>query len=222
MTADAARGGAARGARGGRRRPPARARSTGRRRPSRPPRSHPLRPQNPYAVSKASGGPARPLLRRRARAARDPRPRVQPRRAGPGADLRDRQLRPPVRRGPRRPATTRSGSSPAAPTRGATSPTSATSCAPTALLAAHGEPGIFNVCSGVSRSARELVAALAEVAGVAVDHQVDPAKVRAHEVFEIRGAERPPARRHRLDPRDPARADPRGHARLVAPEINDS
>ena len=28
------------------------------------------------------------------------------------------------------------------------------------LLAAHGEPGIFNVCSGVSRSARELVAAL--------------------------------------------------------------
>jgi GDP-4-dehydro-6-deoxy-D-mannose reductase len=56
------------------------------------------------------------------------------------------------------------------------------------MLAERGEPGLFNVCSGVSRSARELIAALAGVAGVAVDHQVDPAKVRAHEVFEIRGA----------------------------------
>jgi GDP-4-dehydro-6-deoxy-D-mannose reductase len=56
------------------------------------------------------------------------------------------------------------------------------------LLAAHGEPGAFNVCSGVSRSARELVAALGEVAGVAVEHTVDPAKVRAHEVREIRGS----------------------------------
>jgi GDP-4-dehydro-6-deoxy-D-mannose reductase len=55
-------------------------------------------------------------------------------------------------------------------------------------LAAHGEPGVFNVCSGVTHSARELLVALAEVAGVAVDHQIDPAKVRAHEVFEIRGA----------------------------------
>ena len=40
----------------------------------------------------------------------------------------------------------------------------------------------------MTRSARELIAALGEVAGVAVDHQVDPAKVRAHEVFEIRGS----------------------------------
>jgi GDP-4-dehydro-6-deoxy-D-mannose reductase len=56
------------------------------------------------------------------------------------------------------------------------------------ILAEHGEPGIFNVCSGVSRSAREILAALGEVAGVAVDHQVDPARLRAHEVFEIRGA----------------------------------
>ena len=55
-------------------------------------------------------------------------------------------------------------------------------------LAAHGEPGVFNICSGVTHSARELVAALGEVAGVAIDHQVDPAKVRAHEVHEIRGA----------------------------------
>ena len=55
-------------------------------------------------------------------------------------------------------------------------------------LAEHGEPGIYNVCSGVTHSARELIAALGEVAGVAVDHQIDPAKVRAHEVFEIRGS----------------------------------
>lgn len=55
------------------------------------------------------------------------------------------------------------------------------------LLAARGEPGFFNVCSGVSHSARELIAALGEVAGVAIEHEVDPARVRAHEVHEIRG-----------------------------------
>jgi GDP-4-dehydro-6-deoxy-D-mannose reductase len=56
------------------------------------------------------------------------------------------------------------------------------------LLAERGEPGAFNVCSGVSRSARELVAALGEVTGVAIEHTVDPARVRAHEVPEIRGS----------------------------------
>ena len=56
------------------------------------------------------------------------------------------------------------------------------------LLAERGEPGAFNVCSGVSRSARELIAALSAVAGVPVEHEVDPAKVRAHEVFEVRGS----------------------------------
>ena len=54
-------------------------------------------------------------------------------------------------------------------------------------LADHADPGAYNVCSGVSRSARELVAALAAVAGVTVEHRVDPARVRAHEVHEIRG-----------------------------------
>ena len=54
------------------------------------------------------------------------------------------------------------------------------------LLAARGEPGAFNVCSGVSHSARELVAALGEVAGVAVVHTVDPERVRAHEVLTAR------------------------------------
>ena len=56
------------------------------------------------------------------------------------------------------------------------------------LLAAHGEPGIFNVCSGVSHSAREVVAALGRVAGVEVVHEVDPARVRPNEVMEVRGS----------------------------------
>ena len=56
------------------------------------------------------------------------------------------------------------------------------------LLAEHGEPGLFNICSGVSRSARELVAGLAAVAGVEVVHEVDPARVRANEVPDVRGS----------------------------------
>lgn len=56
------------------------------------------------------------------------------------------------------------------------------------LLATHGVPGeVYNVCSGVSRSARELIASLSEVAGVPVIPEVDPTKLRAHEVMEIRG-----------------------------------
>jgi len=54
-------------------------------------------------------------------------------------------------------------------------------------LAAAGVTGIVNVCSGESRSARDLVAALAAVAGVEIDHVVDPALVRAHEVMDVRG-----------------------------------
>jgi GDP-4-dehydro-6-deoxy-D-mannose reductase len=56
------------------------------------------------------------------------------------------------------------------------------------LLAAHGEPGVFNVCSGVSRSARELIAGLAEAAGLELDHEVDPELVRPNEVMELRGS----------------------------------
>ena len=84
------------------------------------------------------------------------------------------------------------------------------------LLAEHGEPGTFNVCSGVSRSARELIAALGEVAGVAIDHEVDPARVRAHEVQEIRGSA---ARLHAATgwtPEIPLEPDPRRHPRLLA------
>jgi GDP-4-dehydro-6-deoxy-D-mannose reductase len=57
------------------------------------------------------------------------------------------------------------------------------------LAAGHVEPGAaFNVCSGRTASAAELVAALAEAAGVTVEHVVDRALVRAHEVREIRGS----------------------------------
>jgi GDP-4-dehydro-6-deoxy-D-mannose reductase len=56
------------------------------------------------------------------------------------------------------------------------------------MLAAAGEPGIFNVCSGVSYSAREVVAALGRVAGVEVVHEVDPARVRPNEVMEVLGS----------------------------------
>jgi GDP-4-dehydro-6-deoxy-D-mannose reductase len=56
------------------------------------------------------------------------------------------------------------------------------------LLAEHGEPGVvYNVCSGVSRSARELIDGLGEVAGVPVTTEIDPAKLRSHEVMEVRG-----------------------------------
>ena len=56
------------------------------------------------------------------------------------------------------------------------------------LLAEAAEPGVFNVCSGRSASPRELVAVLAEIAGAEIRHEVDAALVRAHEVMEIRGS----------------------------------
>jgi GDP-4-dehydro-6-deoxy-D-mannose reductase len=63
------------------------------------------------------------------------------------------------------------------------------------LLAAAGGSGVVNVCSGRSASARELIAALGRAAGVEIDHVVDQALVRAHEVMEIRGSA---ARLHKL------------------------
>ena len=55
------------------------------------------------------------------------------------------------------------------------------------LLAERAEPGIYNVCSGRSTSARELLELLAAAAGAGLDHRIDPALVRAHEVMEVRG-----------------------------------
>jgi GDP-4-dehydro-6-deoxy-D-mannose reductase len=56
------------------------------------------------------------------------------------------------------------------------------------LLAERAQPGTYNVCSGLSRSARELIAGLAEAAGMELDHVVDPALVRPNEVSELRGS----------------------------------
>jgi GDP-4-dehydro-6-deoxy-D-mannose reductase len=56
------------------------------------------------------------------------------------------------------------------------------------LLAAVGESGAVNVCSGRSASARELIAALGRAAGVAIEHVIDQRLVRAHEVMEVRGS----------------------------------
>ena len=56
------------------------------------------------------------------------------------------------------------------------------------LLAEARDPGAFNVCSGCSLSPRDLVAALSAATGVAIEHVIDPTLVRAHEVMEIRGS----------------------------------
>ena len=55
------------------------------------------------------------------------------------------------------------------------------------LLAERAEPGVFNVCTGRSTSASELLAMLAAAAGAELDHRVDPELVRSHEVMEVRG-----------------------------------
>ena len=56
------------------------------------------------------------------------------------------------------------------------------------LLAGTGTTGVVNVCSGRSASARELISALGRVAGAQIEHVVDPSLVRAHEVMEVRGS----------------------------------
>jgi GDP-4-dehydro-6-deoxy-D-mannose reductase len=56
------------------------------------------------------------------------------------------------------------------------------------LLAERAGPDVYNVCSGRTASTRELVAALGEIAGVEVEHEVDPALLRPHEVMEVRGS----------------------------------
>jgi GDP-4-dehydro-6-deoxy-D-mannose reductase len=55
------------------------------------------------------------------------------------------------------------------------------------LLARRGEPGVYNVCSGRTASARELLEALGRVAGVEVEHEIDRSLVRRRDVAEIRG-----------------------------------
>jgi GDP-4-dehydro-6-deoxy-D-mannose reductase len=56
------------------------------------------------------------------------------------------------------------------------------------LLAGHGEEGTFNVCSGTGVSLREIVGLIERAAGVPVRAEQDPGRVRAHEVPEVRGS----------------------------------
>lgn len=56
------------------------------------------------------------------------------------------------------------------------------------LLAQTDRPGVYNVSSGRSISAAEQVALLGELlAPIMVEHRVDVARVRAHEVMDLRG-----------------------------------
>jgi GDP-4-dehydro-6-deoxy-D-mannose reductase len=51
------------------------------------------------------------------------------------------------------------------------------------------EPGVYNVCSGRAVSVAELVAMLADwAAPLAVEHAVDPALIRPHDTPEVRGS----------------------------------
>jgi GDP-4-dehydro-6-deoxy-D-mannose reductase len=50
------------------------------------------------------------------------------------------------------------------------------------------EPGYYNVASGRTASVRDLVAILAPLARVRLRHEVDPERMRAHDVPEVRGS----------------------------------
>ncbi|MEA2141952.1 MAG: GDP-4-dehydro-6-deoxy-D-mannose reductase [Solirubrobacteraceae bacterium] len=56
------------------------------------------------------------------------------------------------------------------------------------LAAERGEAAIFNVCSGVSRPVADILAGLARLTEVAVEQRTDPARLRQHEVMDIRGS----------------------------------
>jgi GDP-4-dehydro-6-deoxy-D-mannose reductase len=58
-----------------------------------------------------------------------------------------------------------------------------------AYVAAAGvAPGVYNVCSGVATRIADIVALAAHAATIEVRHEVDPARVRAGDVREIRGS----------------------------------
>jgi GDP-4-dehydro-6-deoxy-D-mannose reductase len=57
------------------------------------------------------------------------------------------------------------------------------------LLAEHADPGIYNVASSRSVSASDQVALIRElIAPIEIEHVIDPARVRAHEVMDLRGS----------------------------------
>ena len=147
----------------------------------------PLRPQNPYAVSKASAdllaafyADAHRLRVIRPRPFNHAGPRQEPSYAIASFA---RQMAEGLERGDD-PVTIRTGNP--ATRRDYTDVRDVVRAY--RLLAERGEMGVFNVCSGRPASAAELVAALAECEGVEVVHDVDRSLVRAHEVMEVRGS----------------------------------
>lgn len=56
------------------------------------------------------------------------------------------------------------------------------------MLLEHGEQGAFNVCSGASTAVADIVAGLARHTSLGLDQRTDPARVRSREVMEIRGS----------------------------------
>jgi GDP-4-dehydro-6-deoxy-D-mannose reductase len=56
------------------------------------------------------------------------------------------------------------------------------------LLAQSGEAAIFNVCSGVSVPAADILARLASLTELDVEQRTDPSRLRKHEVMDIRGS----------------------------------
>ena len=149
--------------------------------------SAPLRPQNPYAVSKASAdllagfyADAHGLRIVRARAFNHSGPGQEPiyaiasfaRQLAAGLEAGE----DPVRIVTGNPAARRDYTDVRDVVRAYRS------------LAAGASPGIYNVCSGRPASAAELVEALGRVADVGVSHEVDPKLRRAHEVMEVRGS----------------------------------
>lgn len=145
-----------------------------------------LRPQNPYAVSKASSdllagfyADAHGLRIARARAFNHSGPRQEPtyaiaafaRQVALGIEAGD----DPVRVVTGNPDTLRDY-------------TDVRDVVRAYRLLADAPDGVFNVCSGRPATAGELVRALGTAAGVEIDHTVDPSLLRAHEVMEVRGS----------------------------------
>ncbi|MCX6385391.1 MAG: GDP-mannose 4,6-dehydratase [Solirubrobacterales bacterium] len=56
------------------------------------------------------------------------------------------------------------------------------------LLSQLAQPGVYNVCSGRSTSAGEIVALLGDVCAVAIEHAVDSDRIRPNEIADVRGS----------------------------------
>ncbi|MDQ6915296.1 MAG: GDP-mannose 4,6-dehydratase [Actinomycetota bacterium] len=147
----------------------------------------PLRPQNPYAVSKAAGdllagmyADAHGLAVSRVRAFNH---------GGPGQTpdyvvaALARQVAAATRAGERR---VRVVTGNPEPRRDFTDVRDVARAY--RLLAERAAPGAYNVCSGRTASVRDLLAMLEATAEVEIEHVVDPDLVRAHDVMEVRGS----------------------------------